>query len=450
VASGLALLPFLLAELAPRTSGPEDEPRFVGKAKEARELAAVVESLARIEFQGAVLMASEGEPLVAMGLGHADLAGQVPTDANTLFEIASSSKQFTAAAVLRLVAKKKLELDDSIAEHLEGVPVDCHAITVRHLLQHTSGIPGSNSRGGRTDLAAVVPVFLAGGPQHEPGTHFEYWNQGYALLAGIVEHVSGDPFTEFSADELFEPAKMSHTIFNGGELSGAAKKTCAVAIGRSAHGEPRSALEHPYGEFGYQYRGMGGVVTNVWDLWRWDRALDAAKILDRKLQAELFRPGLENYALGWEVEEREGRTVQHHSGSVRGFLCDIRRYPDTDACLFVLLNDDGGPLGEAVTFLETALFGGEVVLPPEPLTADAAAPLLGTYEDDRGTKLTIERRSATTHATFEYATGQRSRAFIGRGDEGDLALWDWRERYAVDASAHGSLTVFGATFRRTR
>jgi CubicO group peptidase (beta-lactamase class C family) len=448
VASGLALLPFLVAALAPSTSGPEDEPRFVAKSKEAQRLAEVAESLARIEFQGAMLMASDGEPLVALGLGHADLAGDVPTTANTLFEIASSSKQFTAAAILRLVAKKELALDDSIAEHLPDVPADCRAITVRHLLQHTSGIPGSNSQGGGTDLAAVLPLFLAGGPQHEPGTHWEYWNQGYALLAGIVDNVSGDAFTEFSTDELFAPAKMASTTFTGFELKGAAKKKLVVAIGRSAHGEPRSALEHPYGEFGYQYRGMGGVVTNVWDLYRWDRALDAAKILDTKLQAELFRPGLNDYALGWFVDEQNGRTVQHHSGSVRGFICEIRRYPETDACLFVLLNDDGGPLGEAVTFLETALFGGEVVLPPEPLTADAAAPLLGTYEDERGTKLTIERRGSTTLATFEYATGQRSAAFIGRGDDGDLMLWDWRERHATRLSDDGALELFGTSFRR--
>jgi CubicO group peptidase (beta-lactamase class C family) len=446
--SWAALLPFLVGALTPTSAGPEDEPRFVAKSKEAQRLAEVADSLARIEFQGAVLLANNGEPLVALGLGHADLEGKVANDANTLFEIASASKQFTAAAILRLVAKKQLALDDSIADHLPDVPADCHAITVRHLLHHTSGIPSTNSEGGGTDLAAVVPVFLAGGPQNEPGTNWDYWNQGYALLAGIVEHTSGDPFTEFSIDELFERAKMEHTTFNGGELEGAAKKKIVVAIGRSAHGEPRSALEHPYGEFGYQYRGMGGVVTNVWDLYRWDRALDAAKILDKKLQAELFRPGLNEYALGWFLDEQNGRTVQHHSGSVRGFIADVRRYPETDGCLFVLCNDDALPLHQAVAFLETALFGGDVVLPPLPLTADTAAPLIGAYGDERGTKLIIDRRGNSTHATFEYPAGQRTAAYLGLDDDRQLVLWDWRERHAARLSDDGALELFGTSFRR--
>jgi CubicO group peptidase (beta-lactamase class C family) len=446
--SAAALLPCLLASFAgaaaPTGTGPEDEPRFVGRTKEARALAEAVDALARIEFQGAVFAAKDGAPLVAIGLGHADLEGQVDTDANTLFEIASASKQFTAAAILRLVEQKKLALDDSIAQHLEGVPENCRAITVRHLLQHTSGIPGSNSQGGGTDLAAVVPIFLAGGPQHTPGTHFEYWNQGYALLAGIVARVSGDSFVEFSTDELFAPAKMANTTFTGGS----AKKRTKVAIGRTSNGEPRSALEHPYGEFGYQYQGMGGVVTNAWDLWRWDRALAANEALTKKSQAELFAPGLENYALGWTVEERNGRLVQHHGGGVRGFICQVRRFPTDDACLFVLCNDDGMPLWEATDYVEAALFGAEPVLPPLPLSPQAAADLVGTYEDERGTRLTIERRGATTHATLEYATGQRTAAYIGLDDEGQLVLWDWRERHAARLGDDGALSVFSASFRR--
>lgn len=192
---------------------------------------------------------------------------------------------------------------------------------------------------------------------------------------------------------------------------------------------------------------MGGVVTNVWDLWRWDRALVAGKIIDQNLRAEYFRPGMGNYALGWFVQEQNGRLVQRHSGSVRGFVCDMRRYPETDGCLFVLCNDDARPLGQAVTFLETALFGGDVWLPPHPLTADDSAALIGTYADERGNELTIERHSTTTHAALDYA-GRRSASYLGLDDHGLLVLWDWRERRGVTANTDGSLAVFGATFRR--
>src|SRR5690606_9814662 len=200
----------------------------------------------------------------------------VRNDANTLFELASVTKQFTAAAILRLRMQGALQLDDPIAQHLPGVPDDCSRITIRHLLQPTSGIPATNDRGYGDDLGALLSLFLEGGPRHPPGTRFEYWNQGYALLAGIVQRTSGAAFTDFCRRELFAPAGLRTACFTGD----APPDGVSVAVGRSPRGAPRSALEHPYGSYGYQYLGMGGAVANVWDLWRWDRALCSDAVLD--------------------------------------------------------------------------------------------------------------------------------------------------------------------------
>lgn len=319
-----------------------------------RRIVEYVKSQEAAGFSGAVLAAKNGKVIAAVGVGSSDLAGKSRITPGTLFEIASATKQFTAAAIMRLVQEDRLKLEDSIARHLPGVPENCKAITVRHLLQHTSGIPGENSQGGGKDLGKVLPLFLKGGPRHPPGTHWEYWNQGYALLSEIIARVSGEPYTDFCRQALFTPSGMRMTRFTGD----AAPKSAAIAIGRSARGKPRSALKHPYGSYGFQYRGMGGVVTSVWDLWRWDRALRDDAVLGKTAKAELFKPGQKNYALGWFVKKnKQGRWVQFHGGSVRGFVCQIRRYPEQDACLFVLGNRDNIPVGNVANTLERILFG---------------------------------------------------------------------------------------------
>jgi len=157
-----------------------DEAATIAVGERGQRLVEIARRAESAGFSGAILAAREGEVVAAVGIGHADLRGSQANTPATLFEIASATKSFTAVAVMRLVQEGRLELDDSIAEHLPDVPKDCRTITVRHLLQHTSGIPGSNSQGSGKKLESVLPQFLSGGPRHAPGTHFEYWNQDYA------------------------------------------------------------------------------------------------------------------------------------------------------------------------------------------------------------------------------------------------------------------------------
>ena len=197
-----------------------------------RRIVEYVKSQEGAGFRGAVLAAKNGKVVAAVGVGSSDLAGKSRITPSTLFEIASATKQFTAAAIMRLVQEGRLGLDDSIAKHLPGVPEECRAITVRHLLQHTSGIPGKNSQGGGKDLGKVLPLFLRGGPRHPPGTHWEYWNQGYALLSEIIARVSGEPYTDFCRRALFTPSGMHVTRFTGDTAYQSAPRggrdTCAL------------------------------------------------------------------------------------------------------------------------------------------------------------------------------------------------------------------------------
>lgn len=425
------------------------DPARVVVGEVGARIARYAEQAGAFGFTGTVLAARGGKVLAATGVGLANQEREVPNDARTLFELASVTKQFTAAAVLRLVQQGKLQLDDPIHEHLPGVPEDCRGITIRHLLQHTSGMPGTNSRGWGDDLATVLPLFLAGGPRHPPGTHHEYWNQGYSLVTAIVEKAAGCSYVEFCKQQLFGPGGLTTACFTGD----AAPAGVPVSIGRSWRGASRSALDHPYGSYGYQYRGMGGAVASVWDLWHWDRALRGEAVLGAQAKAELFRPGLEDHALGWFVRRLEGRTVQMHGGSVRGFLCEIRRYPAEDAFLAVLCNRDDGPMGEVANGVAKILFGGTQDL-PVPLPAAAGADLVGSWQSELG-KLDIVRQGEILALTLRWKQmGAVTRGcVVGKGlDSAQLFDWHSTAPFEVERDQGGALVAFrmdGVRFTRS-
>lgn len=383
----------------------------------------IVKRFGKQGFTGAVVVARKDQVIAASGVGSADLAGATPITTETLFEIASLTKQFTAAAVMKLVQNGKLRLDDPISKHLPGIPENCKAITIEHLLRHTSGIPRSNAEGEGDDLAAVIPSFLAGGPRHEPGTNFEYWNQGYALLSEIVKRVSGRDYVTFCKEELFAPAGMTTARFTGDS----AKPGEAVATGRSGMGAPRSALEHPYGAYGFQYRGMGGAVCSAEDLRRWDRALTGDSVLNAESRATLFKPGLGDYALGWYVaRDDKGRLRQVHGGGVRGFACDMRRYPEIDGVIIVLSNDDRQEAWQFGDALQRALLGD----PPSPeesmslIDAATADWIIGAFQSDRGYRLEIERQGEVASARVQWSApdGPITRATLLIDDAGEIKL----------------------------
>lgn len=362
---------------------PQEATPSSDQTEQATEMAVQIADLVEraqgtLGFSGVVLAAKNGEIVATCSAGFADLENEQPIDADTLFEIASTTKLFTALAICRLAEQGRLDLDDPIAKHLPGIPKNCSEITIRHLLQHTSGIPGTNSNGGGDDLETVLPVFLAGGPLHEPGTRREYWNQGYALLSEIVAQTSGKSYMDYCRESIFEPAGMSHTGFTGDPPP----SDVLVATGQSERfGPPRTALEHPYGSYGFQYRGMGGIVTNVNDLWRWDRAMARNEIVSKETLSEMLQPGLDDYGLGMYITRNEQDQVFHgHDGTVRGFNCFLRRYPESDGCLFVLGNRDNG-VGDVVRqCVEILLFGGDQTqLIPSRLTDEQFDKFAGTY-----------------------------------------------------------------------
>ncbi|MBK9187441.1 MAG: beta-lactamase family protein [Phycisphaerales bacterium] len=407
----------------------DDAPIKVGEKGE--KIAAFAAGLDEQGFSGVVLAALDAKVIAAQGVGFADTAKTIPNTPGTLFEIASLSKQFTAAGLLRLAQDGVLTLDDPLHTRLPGVPDDCKAITLRHLLQHTSGIPGANSRGSGFDLERVLPSFLRGGPRHTPGTHWEYWNQGYALAAEVMTQTSGRDFPDSLKVAIFRRAGLHSACFTGD----AVEPTRVVSVGQSVHGPARGALEHPYGEFGFQYRGMGGVVISAMDLWRWDRSLETDAVLDAKAREAFFTPGPGNYALGWFVRTNEkGRLTQSHGGGVRGFVCEMRRFPSHQACIIVLANRDDAPVRDVANAIEQILFDEPLtwLSPPD---EKFSRELVGDYESTArpGVMLLISLHGNAVQAWIDWS-GRVTRGKIGLDGAGGLVFSDSRDQTKVTLS----------------
>ncbi len=362
-------------------------------------------------FSGAVLIAKDGRVLVDCYVGTLSPESARKIDSSTLFEIASCTKPFTAIALLKLAEEGKLGLDDPISQHLKEVPDNCQGITIRHLLQHTSGIPGTNTRGAGDDISVVVPSFLNGGPQSKPGTRHEYWNQGYSLLSEIIAVASGQSYTDYCRSQIFEPCEMHSTRFTGD----AAVPGDHIATGHSTKGASRTALEHPYGSYGFQYRGMGGAVTSTDNLLKWHQCLTDGKLLRPESIAEMTDPHAFTYGLGWQIgKSPSGSAVWFHSGSVRGFLANLYYDPAEKFFLSIFANSDDATSFNTVTVgCKQLVYGKQTTSGrPTPVAAKLSRKLSGTYQDAKGRKFSISRKGENLLLVIDWG-GRRQMAMLG-------------------------------------
>ncbi|HEX2211229.1 MAG TPA: serine hydrolase domain-containing protein, partial [Longimicrobium sp.] len=332
-------------------------------------------------FGGSVLVARRGEVVLHRAYGWADADAAVPVDTAMPFYVASLSKGFTAAAILRLEMEGRLSTADSIGRWLRAVPREKRGITLHHLLTHTSGLrdpAGAES----LDRAAFVAATLAAPARWAPGERYAYSNAGYSLLAAVVEIASGRPFAAYMRDAIFRPAGMTRTSLVTDAPFGPPSSWPVAMNGALRQGDPWLAHHRPYG---WAELGGTGVVTTTGDLYRWVRALDAGTVLSTEARRKLWTPALENYAYGWGVRTVRGRTMASHDGTLlpEGWNAQIRVYPRDSVTIVVLSNtrvreELSAVVGRA---LDRLAFGGEVAMPPaaRPLPRATAERFAGTY-----------------------------------------------------------------------
>lgn len=293
-----------------------------------------------------VVVTHNGEIVFERGYGYADLERRVAIDGDTVFHIASDSKVFTAAAVCRLAERGRLGLDDPLAKHIPEMRAAHPDITLRHLLQHTSGLRDQWSllamAGWRPeDLVSQDQVLRLLARQRElnfpPGTQQQYSNSGYTLLAEVVARVSGVSFDAFLAREFFEPLDMRQTA-------------CRCDVQRIvphralsyARGNDKQIVERPVQ---YSTFGATSLLTTGRDLARWVTALNAGTALSR-FEDETLHAAYRladgtalTHCFGVQVHEHHGRTAIGHGGSDGGYRSYVLRMPQEHLGAIVLAND---------------------------------------------------------------------------------------------------------------
>ncbi len=282
-----------------------------------------------------------GAPPMTRSWGLAELEHRVPATPDTIYEAGSVSKQFTAAAVLLLVDDGRLGLDDDVRRWLPELPDYGHTITIRHMLNHTSGLRDWGAlvalegwpRGSRAmDQSRVLEVVARQGSLNfEPGSEWLYSNSGYNLAAIIVARVSGQSFSDFTRDRLFAPLGMTRTRWRDDYT--------AIIPGRAAAYAPAAG--------GYQHampfenaHGNGGLLTTVGDMLIWNRALTDGWLNLSERLAERGRAAgrLTHYGLGLERGVNEGQIEIAHGGSTGGYRSWLARYPDHGLSIALLCN----------------------------------------------------------------------------------------------------------------
>ena len=292
----------------------------------------------------ALAVVRSGVPVLTYCHGMADLEWRQPVTPTTVFRVASLTKPFTALAILLLADEGLLDIDEPIAKYLPDHPDHWQAITIRHLLTHTSGIPnfvlrpgfaGRTSRIDHTD-ADVRALFATLPLDFEPGSRYGYSNSGYRLLDMIAAEVSGTKFADLLADRVFVPAGMTDSrVLTDADIVPERASGYRRVEGGFANA-PYVSLTVP--------GGAGGVGSTLADLLRFDAALRHGAFSDVRLHERMFRPvrlnggRTEGYGLGWALSTYRGRHIKHHAGGIEGFSCLYLRIPEEDASVVMLTN----------------------------------------------------------------------------------------------------------------
>ena len=313
-----------------------------------------------VSLAGLTLGVRQGaHPAYIRGYGLADIRARVPAQANTVYEIASLTKQFTAAAIMQLAEQGKLELNAPAARYLPELPQVAQSITVRQLLNHTSGLPRYDYLYVMLNRLEPYPpsAVLAAYEQSltslsfDPGSAWEYSNMGYFILGAIIEVVSGQSYRDYMAQHVFSAAGLTSTGY------------CV---------EPPADLAQSYLVGGSAWQTImpenlslafaaGGLCSTVSDLLAWQQALATGRVVTAGSYQAMTSPGTlpdgtsTYYGYGLKIGDYGGHPAIYHQGLITGFASVVAYFPDDDTTIVLLTNTQAqvDSLDDAVSLIRT-------------------------------------------------------------------------------------------------
>jgi CubicO group peptidase (beta-lactamase class C family) len=293
-----------------------------------------------------VAIARDGKLLYAKGYGLANIEQNVALTPESVFDIGSTSKQFSAASILLLEKQGKLSVNDDVRKYIPELPDYGKKITILNLLNHTSGLrdylvlfelAGVNTDSVTTDEEALALIARQKALNFDPGTEWLYSNSGYFLLSVIVKRASGQSLREFAAENIFQPLNMSHTLYRDSH-------TLLVPNRALAYDPIDKGTGYTFDVSYFEQTGDGAVHTSVGDLLKWDENFYTSQVGGKPLLAELQEPAKLNngktrsYAKGLSISKYRGLNTVSHGGSWGGYRAELLRFPDQHFSVVCLCN----------------------------------------------------------------------------------------------------------------
>lgn len=320
------------------------------------------------QFNGAVLVAENGNIIYSKGVGYANMENKIPNKSDTKFRLASVTKQFTATLIMQLVEKEKIRLEGKLSDYLPYYRKDIgDKITIHQILSHTSGLANYtdntqfmlNEVNNKVTPKEFVLKYCSEELVFEPGTNWAYSNSGYFILGAVIEEVTGKTYEAVLQENILTPLGMTNSGYEHSDL-----KYENIASGYTDNfGEYKPAR---FLEMSIPYS-AGSMYSTVEDMYKWDRALYTEKILTKASLEKMFTPVLNNYGYGWQIIEAPMGDVKKkvitHNGGIFGFSSLETRLVEDNNFIMVLNNSENGSLNQLTNGIAQILYGIE---PPKP------------------------------------------------------------------------------------
>jgi len=353
-------------------------------------------------FMGSVLVAESGKVVFSKSYGMADLEWNVPNSPATRFNIASMTKQFTAASILLLEDRGKLKTSEVVNKYLTDAPASWSKITIYNLLTHTSGISDDAVKyePGTPDKL----VFREAPLNFQPGEQWAYTNLGYIVLGYLIEKISGQTYEEFVQRNIFKPLAMND--------SGMISNVTIIPRRATGYWPGNNGIENaerPDPRIGFS---AGSLYSTTEDLLRWEEALFGGEVLTPASLHKMTTPFKSDYACGLHVNRVGGRLMIEHDGNNIGFNSDMAYYPDERIAVIVLANLNGTVTGEIMRALAAVAHGETPPIPSVhkeiPLSKEVLARYAGTYQFSH---YALEITPEGNHLLVKYDSGDTDVVF---------------------------------------
>ncbi|MVT10691.1 serine hydrolase [Chitinophaga tropicalis] len=335
------------------------------------------------KFNGTALIAKNGKIILNKGYGYRHVEDSTKNTENSIFQIGSVTKQFTAVIILKLQDEKKLNIQDKASKYFPDYP-QADSFTIAQLMAHTAGVYNYTSdrdfmQNEVTKYASREKIFNIirnKQLQFKPGTDWAYSNSGYMLLGYIIEDVTHKPYYQVVRDYIFTPLHMDHSGFDFTHLVNKDKATGYFKLTET--GSTASTIVDSSVSFA-----AGAIYSTTADLYKWHQALQHYKIIPKATLEQAYTPVLHKYGYGLDIDSTQGKRMISHTGGIHGFTSILTRIPEDDVCV-ILLNNAPGGLNKLSNSIVAALYDQPYDIPRTrqaiSVSEDVLKQYVGEYE----------------------------------------------------------------------